>query len=325
MKTRITELLGVQYPIVEGGMQWVGRAELAAAVSNAGAFGMVTARTLQTPEDLLKEVHRTRELTDKPFGINLTLSLMAHDVSYDGWLDAIVESGVKVVETAGNKQHLVIDRLKAHGIKIIHKCTSVRHACSAERAGVDVISIDAFEAAGHPGEDDVPAMILIPAARRAIRIPILASGGIADGRSMAAALTLGADGVNMGTRFMMTRESAIHENVKRTLVAASELDTTLIKRTLKRTARFYANAVSEEIVELERRPGGATYEDLKHLLSGNRGNAALAAGEIDSGLICASQVIGLIDDVPGCAEVVSRMVAECRASLEVALSTYRGE
>ncbi|SPB14130.1 nitronate monooxygenase [Caballeronia novacaledonica] len=323
MKTRITELLGVQYPIVEGGMQWVGRAELAAAVSNAGAFGMVTARSLPTPEDLLKEVHRTRELTDKPFGINLTLSLMAHDVSYDGWLDAIIESGVRVVETAGNKPHLVIDRLKSHGIRIIHKCTSVRHALSAEQAGVDVISIDAFEAAGHPGEDDVPGMVLIPAARRKLKIPMLASGGIADGRSMAAALALGADGVNIGTRFMLTRESAIHENVKQTLVAASELDTTLIKRTLKRTARFYANVVSEEIVALERRPGGATYDDLKDLLSGNRGNQALAAGNIDGGLICASQVIGLIDDIPNCAELVSRMVADCRASLEDGLRTFR--
>lgn len=323
MKTRITELLGVKYPIVEGGMQWVGRAELAAAVSNAGAFGMVTARTQPSPEDLLREIARTRQLTDKPFGVNLTLSLAAADVSYDGWLDAIIESGVKVVETAGNKPHTVIDRLKTHGIKVIHKCTSVRHALSAEQAGVDVISIDAFEAAGHPGEDDVPGMILFPVARRKLKVPVLASGGIADGRSMAAALALGADGVNLGTRFMLTQESPIHDNVKRKLLGSSELDTTLIKRTLRRTARFYANAVSEEIVALERRPGGATYDDLQHLLSGSRGNAALAAGDVDGGLICASQVIGLIDDIPSCAEVVARMVADCRVSLDAALAVFR--
>ncbi|SPB13766.1 nitronate monooxygenase [Caballeronia novacaledonica] len=315
MKTRITELLGVKYPIVEGGMQWVGRAELAAAVSNAGAFGMVTARTQPSPEALLREIARTRELTSLPFGVNLTLSLTAQDVSYDGWIDAIIESGVKVVETAGNKPHAVIDRLKTRGIKIIHKCTSVRHALSAEQAGVDVISIDAFEAAGHPGEDDVPGMILFPAARRKLKVPMLASGGIADGKSMAAALVLGADGVNLGTRFMLTQESPIHDNVKRKLLASSELDTTLIKRTLKRTARFFSNAVTDEIVALERRPGGATYHDLQHLLSGTRGNAALAAGDIDGGLICASQVIGLVDDIPTCENAVSSMVADCRASL----------
>jgi nitronate monooxygenase len=322
MKTRITELLGVQYPIVEGGMQWVGRAELAAAVSNAGAFGMVTARTQPTPDALRREIDRTRELTDKPFGVNLTLSMAGQDVSYDGWLDAIIRSGVKVVETAGNKPHPVIARLKAHDIKIIHKCTSVRHALSAEQAGVDIISIDAFEAAGHPGEDDVPGMVLIPSARQKLKIPVLASGGIADGRSMAAALALGADGVNMGTRFMLTRESAIHADIKRTLLAATELDTTLIKRTLRRTARFYSNAVSEEIVALERRPGGATYEDLQHLMAGSRGHAALSAGDIDGGLICASQVIGLIDDIPTCAELIFRMVTDCRASLNAALGAF---
>ncbi|MGH8783828.1 MAG: NAD(P)H-dependent flavin oxidoreductase [Cupriavidus necator] len=323
MRTRITELLGVQYPIVEGGMQWVGRAELAAAVSNAGAFGMVTARTQPTPDDLRREIDRTRGLTDKPFGVNLTLSLTAQDVSYDGWIDAIVRSGVKVVETAGNKPHLVIDQLKEHGIRIIHKCTSVRHALSAERAGVDVISIDAFEAAGHPGEDDVPGMVLIPAARRQLKIPVLASGGIADGAGMAAALALGADGVNMGTRFMLTQECAIHDNVKRALVASSELDTTLIKRTLKRTARFYSNATSREIVALERRPGGATFADLQHLLSGKRGRTAIESGDVDGGLVCASQVIGLIDDLPTCAELVSRMVSDCRAQLDAARSAFR--
>ncbi len=322
MKTRITELLGIRYPIVEGGMQWVGRAELAAGVSNAGALGMVTARTLPTPDALLREIERTRELTDKPFGVNLTLSLSAQDVNYDGWIGAIVESGVKIVETAGNNPRPVIERFKAHGITIIHKCTSVRHALSAERYGVDVISIDGFEAAGHPGEDDVPALVLVPAAVRALKLPVLASGGIADGRAMAAALVLGADGVNMGTRFTLTQESAIHDNIKRALLDATERDTTLIKRTLKRTARFFKNPVSDEIVSIERRPGGATFEDIQHLMSGTRGRAALEAGDVNAGLICASQVIGLIDDIPTCDELISRMVADCRAALQEALAVH---
>jgi NAD(P)H-dependent flavin oxidoreductase YrpB (nitropropane dioxygenase family) len=325
MRTRITELLGIRYPIVEGGMQWVGRAELAAAVSNAGALGMVTARTQATPDELRREIDRTRELTPHPFGVNLTLSLTAKDVNYDGWVEAIVRSGVGVVETAGNNPQAVIATLKEHGIRIIHKCTSVRHALSAERLGVDAISIDGFEAAGHPGEDDVPLLVLLPAARRALKVPVIASGGIADGRSMAAALVLGADGVNMGTRFMLTRESAIHENVKRTLLAASERDTTLIKRTLKRTARYFTNPVSQEVVAMERRPGGAGYDDLQHLLSGSRGRAALETGDADAGLICASQVIGLVDDVPSCAELVARMVAECRDGLAAAQTAFASD
>jgi NAD(P)H-dependent flavin oxidoreductase YrpB (nitropropane dioxygenase family) len=317
MKTRITELLGIRYPIVEGGMQWVGRAELAAAVSNAGALGMVTARTQATPDALRREIDRTRELTPHPFGVNLTLSLTAQDVSYDGWVDAIVRSGVGIVETAGNNPQAVIDQLKAHGIKVIHKCTTVRHALTAERHGVDAISMDGFEAAGHPGEDDVPLLVLLPAAKRALKLPVIASGGIADGRSMAAALVLGADGVNMGTRFMLTRESAVHDNVKRTLLGATERDTTLIKRSLRRTARYFTNPVAQEVVALERRPGGASYDELQHLLAGSRGRAALESGDTDAGLICASQVIGLIDDIPTCAELVARMVAECRAALNI--------
>ncbi|MGE8063558.1 NAD(P)H-dependent flavin oxidoreductase [Pseudomonas sp. NPDC089569] len=322
MKTRITELLGVQYPIVEGGMQWVGRAELAAAVSNAGAFGMVTARTLPTPDDLRAEIARTRELTDKPFGVNLTLSVAVKGMDYSGWVDAIIDSDVQVVETAGNNPAPVIGRLKEHGIKVIHKCTSVRHALSAERYGADVISIDGFEAAGHPGEDDIALLVLLPAVLRSVKVPVIASGGIADGRALAAALVLGADGVNMGTRFMLSKESAIHENVKQRLLLASERETTLIKRTLKHTARFFTNAISQEIVDLERRPGGATYEDLKDLLSGNRGRAAMLSGETDAGLICASQVIGLIDDLPTCAELVERIVADCRAALDRSLGAF---
>jgi nitronate monooxygenase len=322
MKTRITELLGIQYPIVEGGMQWVGRARLAAAVSNAGGLGMVTARTQPTADDLRREIERTRELTSKPFGVNLTLSLTANDVNYDDWIDAIVDSDVGIVETAGNNPRPVIARLKEHGIKVIHKCTAVRHALSAERYGADVISIDGFEAGGHCGEDDVPALIMLPALAKVLKIPFIASGGIANGRSMAAALTLGADGVNMGTRFMLTRESDIHDNIKLALLAATERDTTLVKRTLKRTGRFFSNAVSREIVALEQRPGGASYDDLEHLLSGSRGRAGLESGDVDGGLICASQVVGLVDDIPSCAELVSRMVVECREGLEQALQRF---
>ncbi|WP_233849922.1 NAD(P)H-dependent flavin oxidoreductase [Paraburkholderia sp. HD33-4] len=325
MKTRISDLLGIEYPIVQGGMQWVGRAELAAAVSNAGALGMVTARTQATPGQLRGEIERTRQLTDKPFGVNLTLSMMVQDISYDDWLEAIIDSGVKIVETAGNKPHAVISRLEAHGITIIHKCTSIRHAISAENAGVDVVSMDSFEAAGHPGEDDVPGMIMFPAARRRLSIPMLASGGIADGKGIAAALLLGADGVNLGTRFMLTQESPIHADIKQALLAADELQTLLIKRTLKRTGRFYSNAVSREIVKLERRPGGATFNDLHHLLSGERGRAAMLAGDIDGGLICASQVIGLIEDIPCCAELVSRMIADCRDSLQCTLGIFAAQ
>ncbi len=325
MKTRITDLLGIRYPIVEGGMQWVGRAELAAAVSNAGGLGMVTARTQPTPDELRREIDRTRELTDQPFGVNLTLSLTGQGLDYGEWVDAIIESGVGIVETAGNNPQPVIARLKEHRIKVIHKCTTVRHALSAERLGVDVISIDGFEAGGHCGEDDVPALIMIPAVRRAIRIPFIASGGIADGRSMAAALALGADGVNVGTRFMLTRESSIHERVKQALLDATERDTTLVKRTLRRTARYFTNGVSREVVELERRPGGASYEDLADLLSGRRNRMALESGEVDAGLICASQVIGLVDDIPSCAELVARMIAECRTGLQAALQVFDKE
>ncbi|MBV8779072.1 MAG: nitronate monooxygenase, partial [Alphaproteobacteria bacterium] len=230
MKTRITEMLGVDYPIIQGGMQWVGRAELASAVSNAGAFGILTALTQPSPEALAAEIARCRELTDKPFGVNLTILPSIRAPDYGAYLDVIIDSGIKVLETAGNNPRPFIERAKAAGVKVVHKCTAVRHALSAERLGVDAISIDGFECAGHPGEDDIPGLILIPAAARALSIPIVASGGFGDGRGMAAALMLGADGVNMGTRFCATREAPIHDNIKQALVAASERDTRIIYR-----------------------------------------------------------------------------------------------
>ncbi len=322
MKTRITELLGTRYPIIQGGMQWVGYAELAAAVSNAGGLGILTALTQPTPQALADEIRRCRAMTDKPFGVNLTLLPSINPPPYARYLDVIIESGVKVLETAGNNPKEHIARAKAAGMVVIHKCVAIRHALSAERLGVDAVSIDGFECAGHPGEDDVPGMVLIPLAARRLGIPVIASGGIADGRGMAAALVLGAEGVNMGTRFCATREAPIHPNVKERLVQASERDTNLIFRTLHNTARVLKNAVSDEVVTIERR-GNAQFEDVKHLVAGVRGKAALTAGETDGGIISAGQCVGLIDDVPSCEELIQRMVAECREQLGVA-SRYVG-
>lgn len=316
MKTRITELLGIRYPIIQGGMQWVGRAELAAAVSNAGGLGILTALTQQTPEALRDEIARTRTMTDRPFGVNLTILPAVKPPPYAQYVQAILEGGIRIVETAGNSPRDFIDQFKAQGVKIVHKCTTVRHALSAERNGVDAVSIDGFECAGHPGEDDVPGLVLLPIAARALRIPIIASGGIADGRGMAAALALGAEGVNMGTRFCVTQEAPIHYNIKQALVAASERDTKLMFRTMKNTARVFRNAISEEVVATENRPGGCQFEDIRALVAGVRGRAALEAGEVNGGVISAGQCIGLIDDVPTCAELIERMVRECREHLD---------
>lgn len=316
MKTRITELLGIRYPIIQGGMQWVGLAELAAAVSNAGGLGIVTALTQQTPDALRREIERTRAMTDRPFGVNLTILPAVKPPPYAGYVQAIIDSGIKIVETAGNSPRDFIDQFKAHGVKIVHKCTTVRHALSAERNGVDAVSIDGFECAGHPGEDDVPGLVLIPIAARALTIPIIASGGIADGRGMAAALALGAEGINMGTRFCVTQEAPIHYNIKQALVAASERDTRLMFRTMKNTARVFRNAISEEVVAMENRPGGCQFEDIRPLVAGVRGRAALASGEINGGVVSAGLCIGLIDDVPTCADLIARMVRECREHLD---------
>ena len=322
MRTRVTELLGIRYPIVQGGMQWVGRAELAAAVSNAGGLGILTALTQPTPQALADEIERCYAMTERPFGVNLTTLPTAVPPPYDAYLDAIVDSGVRVVETAGNTPKAFFEKMKRHGIRILHKCTSVRHALSAERNGVDVVSIDGFECAGHPGEDDIPGLVLIPAAARALKIPVIASGGIGDGRGMAAALVLGADGVNMGTRFCATREAPIHDDIKQALVRANERETRLIFRSLRNTGRVLRNAVSDSVVATEQRPGGCTFEEIRPLVSGQRGRAALESGEVDSGLVWAGLVVGLIDDVPTCAELIERMVAECRQRLAAAAATF---
>jgi NAD(P)H-dependent flavin oxidoreductase YrpB (nitropropane dioxygenase family) len=315
MKTRITELFGITYPIIQGGMQWVGRAELASAVSNAGGLGILTALTQPTPDALRAEIARCRSMTDRPFGVNLTILPAVKPPPYEQYVSAIIESGVTIVETAGNSPRNFVERFKAHGVRIIHKCTTIRHALSAERAGVDAISIDGFECAGHPGEDDVPGLVLFPLAARLLRIPVVASGGIGDGRGMAAVLALGCEGINMGTRFMCTQEAPIHFNIKQSLVMASERDTNMIFRTLHNSARVFKNAISDEVVRIERRPGGCTFEDVRPLVLGTRGRAALEAGDAQGGVITAGMVIGLIDDVPTCSELIQRLVRECREHL----------
>ena len=312
IKTRFTELFGVEHPIAQGGMQWVGKAELVGAVANAGALGFLTALTQPSPEALAKEIARTREMTDKPFGVNLTILPAMSPPPYAEYRAAIIESGIKIVETAGYKPQEHVDHFKAHGVKVIHKCTAVRHALSAERMGVDAISIDGFECAGHPGEDDIPGLILIPVAADKVKIPMIASGGFGDARGLVAALALGADGVNMGTRFCATVEAPIHENFKRAMVENDERATDLIFRTLHNTARVAKNAISQQVVAIER-AGGAKFEDVADLVKGARGREGLESGDVDHGVWTAGMVQGLIHDVPTVRELVDRIVSEAEA------------
>lgn len=318
LKTRFTELFGVEHPIAQGGMQWVGTAELVSAVANAGALGFLTALTQPTPEALSREIARTREMTDKPFGVNLTILPSINPPPYAEYRRAVIESGVTIVETAGYKPQEHIDDLKAHGVKIIHKCTAVRHALSAERMGVDAISIDGFECAGHPGEDDVPGLVLIPAAADRLSVPILASGGFGDGRGLAAALALGADGINMGTRFCATVEAPIHEAFKQAMVANDERATDIIFRTYRNSARVARNAVSQEVLRLEAE--GRPFEDVAHLVKGARGREGLMSGDLDHGVWTAGTVQGLIHDVPTVKELVERIVSDAEAVIRRRLS-----
>jgi nitronate monooxygenase len=303
-------------------MQWVGRAELVSAVSNAGGLGVLTALTQPDPAALRAEIARCRSMTDKPFGVNLTILPATNPPPYADYLDAALDAGIKVIETAGRSPKDFIAKAKAAGAVIVHKCTAVRHALSAERAGVDAISIDGFEAAGHPGEDDVGGLVLFAAAARAVKVPLIASGGIGTGRGMAAALMLGAEGVNMGTRFCATREAPIHDNIKRALLTASEVDTNLIFRSLRNTGRVLKNRISDEVIAIERRPGGAEFADIQPLVAGARGRAALEGGEVDAGLVWASQVVGLVEDIPSCAELLERMVADCKAAMQTGLRAF---
>lgn len=318
----VCRLLGTRFPIMQGGMQWVGTAEMAAAVSNAGGLGTLSALTQPTPEALGEEIARCRRMTPHSFGVNVTMLRTVTPPPYERIFDVIVEHGVRVVETAGNVPEAVFERLLGAGITVVHKCTSVRHALAAERRGVHIVSIDGFECAGHPGEDDVPGLVLIPSAVAALRIPVIASGGIADGRGMAAALALGAQGVNMGTRFVATTEAPVHARIKQALVSARETDTRLMFRTLRNTARVLSTAISEQVLALERQSGGCTFDALRPLVAGARGRAALAAGTPDEGVVWAGQSVGLVHDIPGCAELLERMVAECRGRLAAAATAF---
>ncbi|MFT4103662.1 MAG: nitronate monooxygenase family protein [Burkholderiaceae bacterium] len=323
MKTRFTETFGVKYPIVQGGMQWVGRAELAAAVASAGALGILTALTQPTPEALDKEIRRCRDMTDGVFGVNLTILPTLKPPPYEEYRRVIIENGIRIVETAGNNPQPHIEDFKKHGIKVIHKCVAVRHAVKAQSLGVDAISIDGFECAGHPGEDDVPGLILIPAAANRIEIPMIASGGFGDARGLVAALALGADGINMGTRFMCTVESPIHQRIKEQIVANDERATSLILRTLKNTSRVARNKISVEVVDIESR-GGAKIEDLAHLVTGARGRVVYEEGDPDHGIWSAGQVQGLIDDIPTCKALVDRIVTEAEQLIRGRLSSMVG-
>ena len=310
MKTRITELFGIEHPIIQGGMHFVGFAELAAAVSNAGGLGIITGLTQRTPELLANEIRRCREMTNKPFGVNLTFLPTVASPDYPGYIRAIIEGAVKVVETAGNNPQKWLPLLQEAGIKVIHKCTSVRHALKAEAIGCDAVSVDGFECGGHPGEDDVPNFILLPRAAEELKIPFVASGGMADGRSLVAAMALGAEGMNMGTRFMATKDAPIHQNVKDALVAASELDTRLIMRPLRNTERVLNNAGVAKIVEKEKQLGaGIKFEDILNEVAGVYPKI-MKDGDMDAGAWSCGMVAGLIHDVPTVKELIDRIMRE---------------
>jgi NADH:quinone reductase (non-electrogenic) len=308
LTTRFTKTFGVRHPIVQGGMQWVGRAELVAAVANAGGLGFITALTQSTPEDLSAEIARCRELTDQPFGVNLTILPTINPPPYAEYRAAIIDSGVKIVETAGSNPAEHVPHFHAAGVKVLHKCTSVRHAVTAEQVGVDAVSIDGFECAGHPGEDDIPGLVLIPAAAGQVSIPMLASGGFSDARGLVAALALGADGINMGTRFLCTVEAPVHQRVKEQIVRSSERDTMLIFRPLRNTSRVAANTVSKEVVRIL--DGGGQFGDVRHLVAGKHGRKVFEHGDLEAGVWTAGMVQGLIHDIPTVAELIDRVVTE---------------
>ena len=310
MRTRITELFGIQHPIIQGGMHYVSFAELAAAVSNAGGLGIISALTQKTPADLANEIARCREMTEKPFGVNLTLLPALNVPDYPGYIDAIIDNGIKIVETAGRNPQAYLPKLQNARIKVIHKCTSVRHALKAEKIGCDAVSVDGFECGGHPGEDDLPNMILLPRAAEELKIPFVASGGMADGRSLVAAFSLGADGINMGTRFIATKEAPVHENVKKAIVAASELDTRLIMRTLRNTERVMNNPAVERLLEKEAILGkNIKFEDIIEEVAGVYPKIMME-GETDAGVWSCGMVVGLIHDIPTCKELINRIISE---------------
>ena len=324
MKTRITEMFGVETPIVMGGMTGVGYGELVAAVANAGALGFITAHMFPSGDALLEEIEKTKALTNKPFGVNLTLLPSINPIPYDEYREAIITSGVKIVETAGRAPVDHLPRFKEAGVKVIHKCTSVRHSVSAVRHGVDVISIDGFECAGHPGEDDIGLVVLLPATVDAVEVPVIASGGMADGRSLVAALALGAEGVNMGTRFCATVEAKIHHNVKQQIVDFTERDTVLVGRSLRNTARVARNAISEKVAEIQKDPT-KTFNDVRELMAGVRGREnVLKDGDLNGGIWTTGQSQALIHDIPTCADVVRNIMTQADEILANRLKAIRG-
>lgn len=315
-KTRITELLGTDLPIIQGGMMWVGTAELASAVSNAGGFGIITALTQPSPEALQDEIARCREMTDKPFGVNLTVLPSINPPPYEEYVKAAVEAGIKILETAGSNPAPFMPYLKENGVKVIHKCTTVRHALKAESIGCDAVSVDGFECAGHPGEDDVTNLVLLPAAAAKLEIPMVASGGIGNGYQMAAAFALGAEGINMGSRFVATQEAPVHENMKKAMVEADERQTTLMFRTLRNTCRVFKNSIADQVVEIESKPGETDFKDLQPLVAGVRGRErCIEAGDLEDGIWTIGQVIGLINDVPTCDQLLKRIVSEYQEAM----------
>jgi NADH:quinone reductase (non-electrogenic) len=310
LKTRITDLFGIRHPIIQGGMHFVGLAELASAVSNAGGLGIITGLTQRTPERLAAEIARCRDMTDAPFGVNLTLLPAITPPDYPGFIAAIIQSGVKIVETAGNNPQPYLAQLKSAGIKVIHKCTSVRHALKAESVGCDAVSVDGFECAGHPGEDDVPNMVLLPCAADKLKLPFVASGGMADARSLVAALALGADGINMGTRFVATQEAPVHPNVKKAMMAASERDTRLVMRPLRNTERVLVNAAVERLLIKERELGTQlTFADIVGEVGGVYPRI-MQKGDMDAGAWSCGMVVGLIHDIPTCRELIDRIMSD---------------
>ena len=322
MKTAITEMFGIQHPIIQGGMHYVGFAEMAAAVSNAGGLGIITGLTQGTPEKLADEIARCKDMTDKPFGVNLAFLPSLNPPDYPGLVKAIIEGGVKVVETAGRNPEQVLPHLKDAGIKVIHKCTSVRHSLKAQSIGCDAVSVDGFECGGHPGEDDIPNMILLPRAADELEIPFVASGGMADARSLVAALAMGAEGMNMGTRFIATKEAPVHDNVKKAILAASELDTRLVMRPLRNTERVMTNDAVEKLLEIEKEKGAdLTFEDIYEQVAGVYPRI-MSEGDMDAGAWSCGMVAGLISDIPTCQDLIDRIMSEADAIIRQRLAGF---
>ena len=322
LKTRITDLFGIEHPVIQGGMQWVGYAELVSAVSNAGALGILTALTQPTPEDLAKEIDRTREMTDKPFGVNLTVLPTINPPPYEEYAQAIVGSGIKIVETAGRSPEPFMELFKEYDVKVIHKCTSVRHALKAQSVGVSAITIDGFECAGHPGEDDIPSLVLLPQAAEALDVPVAGCGGFSDAKSMVAALALGGEAIVMGTRFMATQEAGIHQNVKEKMTEADELSTNLMFRTMHNTARVFKNSISDQVVEIES-TGSATFEDVKDLVAGQRGRVVFEEGDLEHGIWSAGISVARVKDVPTCKEMDARLISEAEEIIDGRLQSVK--